>query len=314
MVKELLSAERQYLDLLEDIRDNGTEKSDRTGTGTRSLFGEQMKIDLRDGLPVLTTKKVFTRAIIYELLWMIKGDQNLQYLAQNNVNIWNEWPFVSYLERTGQTPPPQNSEEWNGLMQEFLEQIRNDDGFAAEFGDLGPVYGKQWRHVDEPSSGTYIDQLADAQDALRSNPDSRRIIVNSWNVSELHEMSRSGLPPCHALYQFYTADGNMDLKLYQRSADMFLGVPFNMVQYALLGSMMAQSTGHTARYFVHSFGDTHIYNNHLNQVDEQLSREPRAMPTLRLNPEIKDVFDFTADDITIEGYDPHPPIKAPVAI
>jgi thymidylate synthase len=245
---------------------------------------------------------------------MIKGDQNLQYLAQNNVNIWNEWPFVSYLERTGQTPPPQNSEEWNALMQEFLEQIRNDDGFAAEFGDLGPVYGKQWRHVDVPSSGTYIDQLADAQDALRSNPDSRRIIVNSWNVSELHEMSRSGLPPCHALYQFYTADGNMDLKLYQRSADMFLGVPFNMVQYALLGSMMAQSTGHTARYFVHSFGDTHIYNNHVNQVDEQLSREPRAMPTLRLNPEIKDVFDFTADDITIEGYDPHPPIKAPVAI
>ena len=313
-MKEVLSAERQYLDLLEDIKDNGTDKSDRTGTGTRSIFGEQMRIDLREGLPVLTTKKVFTRAIIHELLWMIKGDQNLQYLAQNNVNIWNEWPFVSYLERTGQVAPPQDSEEWNGLMEEFLEQVRNDDGFAAEFGDLGPVYGKQWRHVDDPTSGKYIDQLADAQDALRSNPDSRRIIVDSWNVSELNEMLRSGLPPCHALYQFYTADGNMDLKLYQRSADMFLGVPFNMVQYALLGSMMAQSTGHTARYFVHSFGDTHIYNNHVDQVNEQLSREPRAVPTLRLNPEVTDVFDFTADDITIEGYDPHPAIKAQVAI
>lgn len=313
-MKEVLSAERQYLDLLEDIKDNGTDKSDRTGTGTRSIFGEQMRIDLREGLPVLTTKKVFTRAIIHELLWMIKGDQNLQYLAQNNVNIWNEWPFISYLERTGQVAPPQDSEEWNGLMEEFLEQVRNDDGFAAEFGDLGPVYGKQWRHVDDPTSGKYIDQLADAQDALRSNPDSRRIIVDSWNVSELNEMLRSGLPPCHALYQFYTADGNMDLKLYQRSADMFLGVPFNMVQYALLGSMMAQSTGHTARYFVHSFGDTHIYNNHVDQVNEQLSREPRAVPTLRLNPEVTDVFDFTADDITIEGYDPHPAIKAQVAI
>ena len=313
-MKEVLSAERQYLDLLEDIKDNGTDKSDRTGTGTRSIFGEQMRIDLREGLPVLTTKKVFTRAIIHELLWMIKGDQNLQYLAQNNVNIWNEWPFISYLERTGQVAPPQDSEEWNGLMEEFLEQVRNDDGFAAEFGDLGPVYGKQWRHVDDPTSGKYIDQLADAQDALRSNPDSRRIIVDSWNVSELNEMLRSGLPPCHALYQFYTADGNMDLKLYQRSADMFLGVPFNMVQYALLGSMMAQSTGHTARYFVHSFGDTHIYNNHVEQVNEQLSREPRAVPTLRLNPEVTDVFDFTADDITIEGYDPHPAIKAQVAI
>lgn len=314
MAKEVLPAERQYLDLLADIRDNGIEKTDRTGTGTRSLFGDQMKIDLREGLPLLTTKKVFTRAIVHELIWMIKGDHNLQYLAQNNVNIWNEWPFVAYLEKIGKKVPPQGSDEWNGEMQAYLEQVRTDDNFAEEHADLGPIYGKQWRHVDEPVSGKYVDQLADAQDTLRNNPDSRRIIVNSWNVSELQEMSRSGLPPCHALYQFYTAEGTMDLKLYQRSADMFLGVPFNMVQYALLGSMMAQSTGHEARYFVHSFGDTHIYNNHQEQVDEQLSREPRAVPQLKLNPEITDIFDFTADDISIEGYDPHPPIKGQVAI
>ena len=314
MTSRLASGESQYIDLLSSVRDEGVEKSDRTGTGTRSLFGDQMKIDLRQGLPLLTTKKVFTRAIIHELIWMIKGDHNLQYLAQNNVNIWNEWPFVSYLERVGKDIPPQGSEEWAGEMKAYLEQVCNDDAFAEEFGDLGPIYGKQWRHVDEPSSGTYVDQLADAQDTLRTNPDSRRIIVDSWNVSELNEMNRSGLPPCHALYQFYTANGEMDLKLYQRSADMFLGVPFNMVQYALLGSMMAQSTGHKARYFTHSFGDTHVYNNHLAQVDEQLSREPRDVPRLTLNPNVTNIFDFTAKDITIEGYDPHPAIKGQVAI
>lgn len=314
MAREQLPAERQYLNLLQDIRDNGAEKSDRTGTGTRSLFGDQMKFDLREGLPLLTTKKVFTRAIVHELLWMIQGDHNIQYLVKNDVNIWNEWPFVAYLETMGRAIPEQGTEGWDEAMRDYLDNIRTDNAFAEEFGELGPVYGKQWRHVDDAGGAHYIDQLADAQDMLRHTPDSRRIIVNSWNVTELKAMSEAGLPPCHALYQFYTADGAMDLKLYQRSADMFLGVPFNMVQYALLGSMMAQSTGHEARYFTHSFGDTHIYNNHTEQVDEQLSREPRTPPTLKLNPEITDIFDFQFDDISIEGYDPHPAIKGQVAI
>ncbi len=308
------SAEQQYLGLLEKIRDEGETRGDRTGTGTRSLFGEQMTYDMRDGFPMLTTKKIFVKSIMHELLWMLNGDSNIQYLAQNNVNIWNEWPFVSYLERTGQQVPRQDSPEWQELMQNYLEHITTDDNFATEHGDLGPVYGYQWRHWPRPGGGE-VDQLAEAQHTIRTNPDSRRIVVSAWNAADIEEMAVSGLPPCHMFYQFYVSKGEyLDMKMYQRSADMFLGVPFNMAQYAMLLSMMAQTTDLKPRNLVHTFGDTHIYNNHVNQVNEQLAREPLSPPTLSLNPDVKEIWDFGIDDITIEDYQSHPAIKAPIAI
>lgn len=308
------SAERQYLDLLTEIRDEGDNKSDRTGTGTRSIFGPQMRYDLREGFPALTTKRVALGAVATELCWMLQGDRNLQYLVQRNCHIWNEWPFVSYLNRTGQAEPEQGSDEWTAAMANFVEQVKTDDDFAATFGDLGPVYGYQWRHWPNGTEQG-IDQLAIAQDTIRNNPDSRRNIVNAWNVGQLGEMSESGLPPCHMFYQFYvTSDGELDMKMYQRSADMFLGVPFNMAQYAMLLSMMAQTTGTTPRYLTHTFGDAHIYNNHFDQVETQLAREPYDPPRLVLNPDVKDIWDFTPQDVKIEDYQHHPGIKAPVAI
>ena len=252
--------------------DNGVMKSDRTGTGTKSVFGYQMRFNLSDGFPLLTTKKLHLKSIIYELLWFIKGDTNVKYLQDNGVRIWNEW--------------------------------------ADADGNLGPIYGKQWRAWRDYNGGT-IDQLSEAVETIRTNPDSRRIIVSAWNVADLPEMH---LPPCHAFYQFYVADGRLSLQLYQRSADIFLGVPFNIASYALLLMMVAQVTGLKAGDFVHTLGDAHIYTNHFEQVREQLSREPRQLPTMRINPEVKSLFDFKYEDFTLENYDPHPHIKGVVAV
>ncbi|MGB4762787.1 MAG: thymidylate synthase [Candidatus Saccharimonas sp.] len=308
------SAEQQYLDLLTDIRDNGDDKGDRTGTGARSVFGPQMEYDLREGFPLLTTKKIALGTVATELCWMLKGDRNLRYLVERNCNIWNEWPFVNYLYETGQPIPPQDSEEWKGAMAEYVHNIKTDDNFAEEFGDLGPVYGYQWRHCPDGTANG-IDQLAIAQDTIRYNPNSRRNIVSAWNVSEIDAMSKSGLPPCHMMYQFYVSSkGELDMKMYQRSADTFLGVPFNMAQYAMLLTMMAQTTDTTPRRLVHTFGDTHIYNNHFDQVNTQLEREPYAAPTINLNPNVTEIWDFEPEDITIAGYEHHPAIRAQVAI
>ena len=263
---------RQYLDLLQHVLAHGTEKSDRTGTGTISVFGHQMRFDLSQGFPLLTTKKVHLKSIIHELLWFLKGDTNIAYLKQNGVSIWDEW--------------------------------------ADANGDLGPIYGYQWRSWPT-ADGRHIDQISEVIEALKHNPDSRRIIVSAWNVGEIPNMK---LPPCHAFFQFYVADGKLSCQLYQRSADIFLGVPFNIASYALLTLMMAQATGLKPGDFVHTLGDAHIYLNHMEQVKLQLSRDTRALPTMRLNPEVGSVFDFKYEDFTLENYDPHPAIKAPVAV
>lgn len=263
---------QQYLDLLQHILDHGTDKSDRTGTGTRSVFGHQMRFDLADGFPMVTTKKLHLKSIIYELLWFLKGDTNVHYLQDNGVRIWNEW--------------------------------------ADADGNLGHIYGYQWRSWPDYNGG-HIDQIQRAIDDIKNNPDSRRIIVSAWNVADLPNMN---LPPCHAFFQFYVADGRLSLQLYQRSADCFLGVPFNIASYALLLQMMAQVTGLEAGEFIHTTGDTHIYNDHFDQVRLQLTREPRPLPRMILNPEIKNIFDFDYDDFRLEGYDPHPAIKGKVSV
>ena len=263
---------KQYLDLLRHIREHGVIKTDRTGVGTQSVFGYQMRFNLEDGFPLLTTKKVFLKGIIYELLWFLKGDTNIKFLTDNGVHIWDEW--------------------------------------ADENGNLGSVYGKQWRSW-EAADGRVVDQISDLVDLIRNHPDSRRMIVCAWNPGEIDKMA---LPPCHCLFQFYVADGKLSCQLYQRSADVFLGVPFNIASYALLTMMLAQVCGLKPGEFVHTFGDVHIYKNHFEQVDLQLSREPRALPTMKINPEVKSIFDFRYEDFTLEGYDPWPAIKAPVAV
>lgn len=264
---------KQYLDLLQHILENGVDRADRTGTGTRSVFGYQMRFDLRDGFPLVTTKKLHLKSIIHELLWFIKGDTNVRYLQENGVRIWNEWA-------------------------------------DPETGDLGHIYGYQWRSWPT-YDGRFIDQLAVAIDQIKNNPDSRRIIVSAWNVGDLDNMN---LPPCHAFFQFYVANGRLSLQLYQRSADTFLGVPFNIASYALLLMMVAQVTGLEAGEFIHTLGDTHIYHNHLEQVQTQLEREPRPLPKMQLNPEIKNIEDFRYEDFTLTDYDPHPHIKGVVAV
>ena len=261
-----------YLKLLSDILDHGVDKSDRTGTGTRSLFGYQMRFDLNQGFPLLTTKKLHLKSIVYELLWFIRGETNVRWLQERGVKIWDEW--------------------------------------ADENGDLGPVYGSQWRSWPAPD-GRKIDQIANVIESIRTKPDSRRHIVSAWNPAEVDEMA---LPPCHCLFQFYVANGKLSCQLYQRSADTFLGVPFNIASYALLTMMVAQVCGLKAGDFVHTLGDAHIYLNHLDQVREQLGRAPRSQPTMRINPAVQDIFGFRFEDFTLENYDPHPAIKAPVAV
>ena len=263
---------KQYLQLLDHIMTDGTDKNDRTGTGTRSVFGYQMRFDLAEGFPLLTTKKLHLKSIIHELLWFLKGDTNVKYLQENGVRIWNEW--------------------------------------ADENGDLGHIYGYQWRSWPDYDGG-FIDQISNVVDTIKHNPDSRRIIVSAWNVADIDRMK---LPPCHCLFQFYVADGRLSLQLYQRSADCFLGVPFNIASYALLLQMMAQVTGLKAGEFVHTLGDAHIYKNHFEQVALQLTREPRKLPRMVINPDVKDIFSFTYDDFRLEDYDPHPHIAGKVSV
>ena len=273
---------KQYLDLVSHVLNNGNEKGDRTGTGTKSVFGHQMRFDLSEGFPMVTTKKLHLKSIIYELLWFLKGDTNTDYLTENGVKIWNAW--------------------------------------ADENGDLGPVYGHQWRNWNSDE----IDQISEVIETLKTNPNSRRMLVSAWNPSVLPDTSKSfsenvannkaALPPCHAFFQFYVSNGKLSCQLYQRSADIFLGVPFNIASYALLTLMMAQICGYEAGEFIHTFGDAHIYSNHIEQVETQLSRDPRPLPKMTLNPEITNIFDFTYEDFTLEGYDPHPHIKGAVAV
>lgn len=263
---------KQYLDLLQHVLNTGAEKGDRTGTGTRSVFGYQMRFDMSDGFPLLTTKKLHLKSIIHELLWFLKGDTNIGYLKENKVRIWDEW--------------------------------------ADENGDLGPVYGSQWRSW-ECADGTTVDQISQLIDQIKTNPDSRRLIVSAWNVAEIPKMK---LPPCHCFFQFYVADGKLSCQLYQRSADIFLGVPFNIASYAFLLAMVAQVTGLEPGEFVHTLGDAHLYNNHLDQTKEQLTRSPKGLPTLKLNPDVKNIFDFTFEDFEILNYEADPNIKAPIAV
>lgn len=307
------TSEQQYLNLLQDLLENGKYKEDRTGTGTYSAFGRQIRFNLQEGFPLLTTKKVFLRAIIHELIWFLKGESNIKYLVDNNVHIWDEWPYKFYfqsMQKEGSTPLSQ---------EEFIQKIKDDNEFAKKWGELGPVYGVQWRRWKTPE-GTEIDQIKqiikDIKDVASGTnfSSARRLIVSAWNVADIEAMKVSGLPPCHTIFQFYVADNKLSCQLYQRSADVFLGVPFNIASYALLTMMMAQVCGLEVGDFVHTFGDVHIYKNHMDQVKEQISREPRPLPTLKLNPEIKDIFDFKFEDFILENYDPHPPIKAPVAV
>lgn len=300
-------SEQQYLDLLVDIIENGSYKNDRTGTGTYSLFGRQIRFNLQEGFPLLTTKKVFLKGIIHELLWFLQGSSNIKYLVDNNVHIWDAWPYRFYVESR------KNDGKKALTQQEFIENIKKDSEFAKKWGELGPVYGVQWRHWKTPE-GAEIDQIAKLIQDIQTNPDSRRLIVNAWNVADIDKMARAGLPPCHTMFQFYVVDGKLSCQLYQRSADVFLGVPFNIASYSLLLIMIAQVTGLEPYEFVHTFGDVHIYKNHIDQVKEQLSREIRPFPTMILNPKIHSIFDFSFEDFELKNYNPHPPIKAPVAV
>jgi thymidylate synthase len=287
---------KAYLDLCRHVMEHGTFKMDRTKTGTKSVFGYQMRFDLNEGFPLLTTKKVHLKSIIHELLWFISGDTNIKYLVENGVRIWNEWPYEIYKK----------SKDYQGeSMDEYVEKIKEDADFASKYGDLGPVYGAQWRNFNG------IDQIKYILNELKNNPNSRRMILSAWNPSEIHSMA---LPPCHTLIQFYVMDNKLSLQLYQRSADIFLGVPFNIASYALLLMMVAQVTGFELGEFVHTLGDAHIYQNHFDQINLQLSRQPKQLPKMMINPNVKSLFDFKFDDFELKDYHPHPSIKGKVAV
>lgn len=308
---------RQYLDLLNKIMKEGTVKEDRTGVGTKSIFGYQMRFDLTKGFPLLTTKKVYIKAIIYELLWFLRGETNIQYLVHNDVKIWNEWAFQGYLEKNNFIKKyPRYSDIWRQKLDEFVAKMKVNNVFAKKYGDLGPVYGKQWRRWKGPH-GEEIDQIKNIIDLIKKDPTSRRIIVSGWNVGEIQELIRDhhhAPPPCHTLFHFMVVNGKLSCQLYQRSADVFLGVPFNIASYALLTLMVAQVTGLKPGEFIHTFGDVHIYRNHYKQVREQLSRKPKKLPTMIINKKIKSIFQFKYEDFTLKEYNPHPPIKAPIAV
>ncbi len=297
---------KQYLDLLNRIKTEGIVKSDRTGTGTRSVFGHQMRFDLAEGFPLLTTKKVFLKGIIHELLWFLAGDTNIKYLVDNGVHIWDNDAYRYYGELcAANNIEPISKDDFLAVSSE--QTPSPIEGYA--YGDLNHVYGYQWRSWPK-DNGEAIDQIKQVIETIKHNPDSRRMIVSAWNVAEVEDMA---LPPCHVLFQFYVANGKLSCQLYQRSADTFLGVPFNIASYALLTMMIAQECSLEAGEFVHTLGDTHLYLNHMEQVDEQLSRTPRKLPTMRINPDVKSIFDFRYKDFTLEGYDPHPVIKAPMS-
>lgn len=318
----MVTSEQQYLQLLRDVLEKGEKKEDRTGTGTISLFGYQMRFPLSEGFPLLTTKRVSFKLIASELLWFIKGDSNIRYLLQNNNNIWNEWAFLRWIESDEYNGPDMTNfglraledEEFAKQYEEqlsiFKKRVLEDDDFAAKYGELGNVYGKQWR-AWKTTQGDVIDQLADVIATIKKNPDSRRLIVSAWNPEDVPTMA---LPPCHTMFQFYVSGGKLSCQLYQRSGDIFLGIPFNIASYALLTHLIAHECGLEVGDFIHTIGDAHIYSNHLEQIQLQLSREPKALPKLKLNAEKASVFDFELEDMVIEGYEPHASIKAPVAV
>lgn len=313
---------KQYLELEKYVLEHGTQKGDRTGTGTISTFGYQMRFDLAKGFPILTTKRVAFRLVVSELLWFLHGDTNIRYLLQHNNNIWNEWAFERYVKSEAYKGADMTNfglraekdeafrEVYKQEMEAFKQAILTDEVFAATYGELGNIYGKQWREW-KTSSGETIDQLKEVIEAIKKTPDSRRLIVSAWNPEDVPTMA---LPPCHTMFQFYVADGKLSCQLYQRSADIFLGVPFNIASYALLTHLIARETGLEVGEFIHTMGDAHLYNNHIEQVKEQLSREPKALPTLRLAEEPASIFDFEVADISLQGYEPHPAIKAPISV
>ncbi len=314
--------EEAYLHLLQELLDKGKKKEDRTNTGTYSLFGRQIRFNLEDGFPLLTTKFVSFRLLASELLWFLKGDTNIRYLLENNNNIWNEWAFKKWVESEEYDGPDMTdfgrrslvdeafNEQYQEQMERFKKKILTDDRFAATYGDLGFVYGKQWRKWEGPR-GEVVDQIQDVIHSIKHNPDSRRHIVSAWNPVDIPHMA---LPPCHTLFQFYVSDGKLSCQLYQRSADVFLGVPFNIASYALLTHLIAKETGLGVGEFVHTFGDVHIYSNHVEQVKLQLSREPKPLPTLKIKTDKASIFDYELSDFAIIGYEHHPAIKAPVAV
>ena len=289
---------RTYLNLLQHILDHGTVKDDRTGTGTRSVFGYQLRYDLTAGFPLLTTKRVHWKSVAHEMLWFIRGETNIRYLVRHGVRIWNDWPYRYYREQTG-------SQE---TMAEFVARVREDADFAARWGNLGPVYGKQWRDFNG------VDQLAGVIEAIKHNPDSRRHIITAWNPADIPEMAKAGLPPCHTLFQFYVAGGRLSCQLYQRSADVFLGVPFNIASYALLTHLVARECGLEVGDFVHTLGDAHLYRNHLEQARTQLARSPGPLPSLRIAEDAPGIFDIRFEHLELLGYEPQAAIRAPVAV
>ena len=321
--------EKTYLDFMKYILDNGIKKEDRTGTGTISVFGYQMRFDLSKGFPLFTTKRTSFKLIASELLWFIKGDTNIRYLLQHNNHIWDEWAFKKWVESDEYEGPDMTDfgrrcledEEFNLVykkeLKDFCDRVLTDDEFAKKYGDLGNVYGKQWRRWTD-SEGNEIDQLKDVIDQIKTNPDSRRLIVNAWNPEDVINAgakgSKAALPPCHVMFQFYVANNKLSCQLYQRSGDTFLGINYNITSYALLLYLMAKECNLEVGEFVHTIGDAHIYLNHVEQVQEQLSRELRDLPTLTINADKQSIFDIELEDLTIEGYNPHPSIKAPIAV